>query len=111
MNFLNELAGRFGAPSTPIVLSDRTVGDYQMAKETYENKPNRGVLFRNKDKDPAKENDRDYQGSVNVEGVDYWISGWIKESDKAGKYMTLSLKPKNEAVAEKKPEFDDAIPF
>jgi hypothetical protein len=111
LTFINKMAERFGAPSAPIILRDRTIGGHQMAKETYESKPNRGVLFRNKDKDPAKENDRDYQGSVNVEGVDYWISGWIKESDKAGKYMTLSLKPKNEAAAEKKPEFNDSIPF
>jgi hypothetical protein len=108
LNFLNEMAGRFGAPLEPIILRDSSIGNgvdqMTTTKEAYENKPNRGVLFRNKDKDPAKENDRDYQGSVNVEGVDYWISGWIKESDKAGKYMTLSLKPKNEAATAKKPE-------
>jgi hypothetical protein len=87
-----------------------------MAKEAYENKPNRGALFRNKDKDPNKETDRDYRGDANIEGIgDVLISGWIKKSDKAGTYMLLSFTPKKKeaATAEKKPaaEFSDPIPF
>lgn len=41
---------------------------------------NRGAIWGNKNKE--KDTDRDFQGSINVEGVDYWISGWRrKEGD------------------------------
>lgn len=52
----------------------------------------RGVLFKNDRKD--SENHPDYRGSINVGGVDYWLSAWIKESAK-GKFMSLSVKAKD----------------
>jgi uncharacterized protein (DUF736 family) len=68
---------------------------------------NRGVLFREEKKsEPA---DRDYSGSINIGGTEYWLSGWIKTSKKGSKFLSLSVKPK--APAEAKPELDDAIPF
>jgi hypothetical protein len=48
---------------------------------TYDN-INRGALFRDEKK--ADEKDRDYSGSINIDGKEFWISGWVKES-KAGK--------------------------
>jgi hypothetical protein len=121
MTFLSELAARFGAPSELLILRDSTLGDFKMTKATYDN-TNSGALFRNDRKDG--DNDRDYSGSLNVRGVDYWISGWLKTSAKGIKYLSLAVKPKNEALAikpkneteseaKKKPaeSFDDEIPF
>ena len=58
---------------------------------------NRGVLFKNDRKE--QENHPDYKGSINTNGVEFWLSAWIKEG-KSGKFMSLSVKPK-EAQASK----------
>jgi hypothetical protein len=72
---------------------------------------NRGALFRNTDKDPNDDKDRDYNGQLNVDGVEYWVSGWVKTSEKVGKYLSLSVKPKDAAKSNKtKPDIDE-IPF
>jgi hypothetical protein len=59
---------------------------------------NSGYLFRNADK--RDEKDRDYAGAVNVDGVEYWVSGWAKVSKKNGqKFLSLKLKVKNDQSA------------
>jgi hypothetical protein len=82
----------------------------------YDNR-NRGALFRNADKDPNDEKERNYSGTLDVEGTEYWLSGWVRTSKKSGKkYLSLSIKPKVEkpAASEKKSpaeDLDDRIPF
>lgn len=54
---------------------------------------NRGVLGRNKNRE--SENYPEYTGSINVDGVDYWLNGWVKENKKDGsKFFSLSVKRK-----------------
>ena len=77
---------------------------------------NRGVLFKNdrkeSDKHPA------YKGSVNVGGVEFWLSAWIKEGAK-GKFMSLSVSEKEQRQEaapsrQQRPpadDFDDSTPF
>lgn len=77
----------------------------------------RGVLFKNDRK--GNENQPDYKGSCEVDGVEYWISAWIKEGQK-GKFMSLSFTEKEAAPAPpprrqerqraQQPD-DDDIPF
>ena len=86
---------------------------------------NRGAIFVNNRKEKDTQPDR--QGSINVAGVDYWISGWIKDGSN-GKYMSLSVTPKEQtqtaaqAVQQVAPpqrqqaapvvdDLDDSIPF
>jgi hypothetical protein len=64
---------------------------------TYDN-TNRGMLTRN-DKQ-GNEARPDYRGSINVAGVEYWISGWLREGREGTKlegqkYMSLSVQPKD----------------
>jgi hypothetical protein len=55
----------------------------------------RGVLFRNDDKQPGDDKERDYQGQIEINGVEFWLSAWIKTSKAGRKFMSLSAKPKN----------------
>jgi len=83
----------------------------------YEKKPNTGTLGRNKRKE--SDSHPDFSGSLNVEGKDYWLSGWIKENKSTGeKFFSLSAKAKEAIRADERPrpvavsdEPDDEIPF
>lgn len=55
---------------------------------------NRGTLFRNDRKET--DNHPDYNGSINVGGQEFWLSAWIKTSGKGTKFMSLSVKPKDQ---------------
>lgn len=59
--------------------------------QQYDN-TNRGVLFKNDDK--QSDTHADYRGSINVGGTEYWLDAWIKTSKADRKYMSLSIKPK-----------------
>lgn len=58
----------------------------------YEQKPNSGSLFVNDKKESDTHPDR--TGSALIGGVEYWVSGWIKEGAR-GKWMSLAFKPKD----------------
>jgi hypothetical protein len=81
---------------------------------------NRWTLNKNDRKE--KETHPDYKGSLNVDGVDYWIDGWIKDGAN-GKFISGSLKRKDAQVvgggtAPRTPQpavfdtdLDDDVPF
>jgi hypothetical protein len=75
---------------------------------------NRWTLNKNERKE--KETHPDYKGSINVDGVDYWLDGWIKDSAN-GKFISGSLKPKDQQGASRQQQpaaaFDDEadVPF
>jgi hypothetical protein len=58
---------------------------------------NRGTLEKNKEK--RDENDRDYKGALNIDGREYWLSGYMKNG-KYGPFLSLKAKPKDEARRE-----------
>jgi hypothetical protein len=107
--FLDGIANRFDNPAEPAVLRDNSIGDHEMKK--YDDR-DRGTLFRNDRKNGDKS--PDYKGSINVGGVEHWLNGWIRESKRGEKFMSLSVKPKEEpALTKKAPaeDFHDEIPF
>jgi hypothetical protein len=61
----------------------------------YEQKDNSGAMFVNDKKETDSHPDR--KGSAMIGGVDYWVSGWINESSKGTKYMSLKFTPKEQA--------------
>jgi len=82
----------------------------------YEQKDNSGTLFKNDRKE--RETHADYQGTIVVAGVEYWLNAWVKEGQR-GKFFSLSVRPKEEAkpkgyTPRQKPVRDDdesEVPF
>ena len=73
-----------------------------------------GVLFiADKEGNP---NRPDRKGFAEIDGVEYWVSGWNKET-KRGDTISLKFEKKKKAVdalpseTPKDDGFDDAIPF
>ncbi len=84
---------------------------------------NRGVLFKN---EKTKDSQPDYRGSVNVDGVEYWFSGFIKTAgpnakNPGSKFLSVSVEKKDakylkpQPAQRPKPQFDDLdesdVPF
>lgn len=47
-----------------------------------------GVLFRNKRRE--KDTHPTHQGTVTVNGVEYWLNAWVNESQKTGREVFLA---------------------
>jgi len=86
----------------------------------WETRDNTGSLFRNDRKE--EEAHADYRGEARIDGVDYWMNGWLKESAKGTKWMSFSFKRKEKQASSKpglrvvggndgKPPYNDEIPF
>ena len=54
-----------------------------------ETKVNSGAIFKNDKK--AKETHPDYRGKVNVEGKEFELSLWLKESKNGVKYFSVAV--------------------
>lgn len=87
-----------------------------MSEKTFDN-TNRGALFKNEDK--QQDNHADYNGSINVNGQEYWPNAWLKTSKAGKKFMSLSVKPKmarehqgapKNPPVPKRDDFDDELP-
>ena len=73
---------------------------------------NHGSLSRNKKKE--KETQPTHKGSCTIEGVAYWISGYVNENRDSGeKYFKLYFEPKKtEAASEAVPAAEPvAVPL
>jgi uncharacterized protein (DUF736 family) len=72
---------------------------------------NTGALFKN----DKKQSDRhpDYNGSCEVNGVEMWMSSWIKTSKAGKKFMSFSFNPKDQPSAAQPTADtdDDNMPF
>jgi len=84
---------------------------------------NRGSIWKNEKKET--DNHPDFNGSLDVNGVEYWVSAWLRKPDANPKAPALnfSIKPKEQqqgqqaagaatgAAAGTAQNFDDDIPF
>ena len=70
---------------------------------------NRGAIFKN---DKKTDNQPDYRGKINVNGVDKEISLWVKESEKAGKFFSVQIsEPYVKPIEQVVKEQGDDLPF
>jgi hypothetical protein len=78
---------------------------------------NRGSIWKNEKKET--DSHPDFTGSLDVNGVDFWVSAWKRKSDANPKApaLSFSIKPK-EGVQQPAPKdsdgdtfVDDTIPF
>ena len=86
---------------------------------TYDN-TNSGMMMRNDRR--QSDSHPEFTGSINVAGVDYWISAWVN-TGKAGskidgrKYFSIKLSPKDAPKVAPKAQYmtfdaaDDDLPF
>lgn len=72
---------------------------------SYEQKDMAGSVFRNKRKE--KDTHPDYQGSIRIGGVDYWLSGWKKTTKDGEAWISLAFKVK-EAKPQPEPPAQEA---
>ncbi len=80
---------------------------------------NRGSIWKNDKKE--KDTHPDFTGSLDVNGVEFWVSAWKRKEGASPKApaLSFSVKPKEEAQAPQRtgnapsanPYPDDAIPF
>ncbi len=84
---------------------------------------NRGSIWKNEKKD--KDTHPDFTGSLNVGGVEYWVSAWKRKEGAAAKApaLSFSVKPKDEQqsisqrampkarATEPRDDMNDEIPF
>jgi len=84
---------------------------------------NTGKLFAT-DPEKLKQNPKypNLTGSININGVEHWLSAWTKTSEKGTKWISISIGDKKEKQPEQKKtyvengagevkEFEDNIPF
>lgn len=58
-----------------------------------ERKDGTGALFINDRR--TNNNAPEYKGSIMINGVEYWLSAWLKQGQK-GKYLSLAAQPKEQ---------------
>ena len=76
---------------------------------------NSGSIFKNDKKETDKHPNG--KGSALIDGVEYWVSAWTKESKDGDKYQSLAFEKKKDdnskpSRPQPKPDaFDDSIPY
>jgi hypothetical protein len=109
LEFLNTTVRRFGAPAEPIILRNSTIGSHTVSdKATYDN-TNRGALFRNDRK--QEDNQPDYRGEIDINGVAYRLSGWKRTAKSGTPFLSLAVTPKDVQPDKPKPTASAAAPF
>jgi hypothetical protein len=74
--------------------------------QEYDN-TNRWTLFKNENRQTDKS--PQLSGTLNVDGVEFWLNGWVKEGRK-GKFFSGSIKRKDNQMAGLRDELNAKSP-
>lgn len=66
---------------------------------------NSGTFSKNRNKD--KDSHPDIKGQCTINGVDYWLDGWLKEGQN-GKFYSVSFKEKEQQNRENRERLHEA---
>jgi hypothetical protein len=92
--FHKEVARLFPGGELPVLRSNSIqIGGNEMSFQK-QGRQNAGALFKNDRK--QGDNPPDYKGTVNFEGAECWIKGWLKTAKNGTKYMSLAVSRKEE---------------
>jgi hypothetical protein len=97
---LVQLRGQYAIPlhPTPGLDPDKAKKAFPMA---YDNNLT-GALFKNDRRESEKQ--PFYKGSCEIDGRKYWISAWLKKSQKGETFMSLAFKPAEEQRQQPEPQ-------
>jgi hypothetical protein len=101
--FVSEVGRVFHAPNST---------KRETTKMAFEQRDNSSSIFVNDNKQEDAHSDR--SGSAKIDGVTYWVNGWLKKTKDGKPYLSLSFKRKDEAKSGgglRKQDIDDEIPF
>lgn len=71
-----------------------------MAQGEYDNEM-RGALFVNDRK--KKDSHPDRKGTCTIEGVEYWVSGWLKKTRDGKTFLSLAFTRKDDDGTDQRP--------
>jgi hypothetical protein len=71
---------------------------------------NRGSIWKNKKKREGKQ-DADFTGSLNVNGVEFWVNAWKRKDDASADApaLSFSIRPKEDQGQQPAPNRADPI--
>lgn len=78
----------------------------------------RGALFKNNKR--TEERQPEYTGNCEIDGKEYWVSAWVRESKNGTKFFSMAYTPKEQNVVQSAPQVvtsnvtadvDSQIPF
>lgn len=84
--------------------------------EQYDNNL-RGALFKNNKR--TEERQPEYTGNCEIDGKEYWVSAWVRESKNGTKFFSMAYTPKEQPVTPNvtpvtsnvTADVNDSIPF
>jgi hypothetical protein len=81
--------------------------DFKEKAMAYEMRELNGSLFKNDKKEQP--NQRDYNGSCLINGVEMWISAWLKTGANGTKYMSLAFEPKQQQAPPQQNQYQQPV--